>query len=60
MAESQDCSLELYDPVVQKRGRVGRFGPSAPYQLQGCQMSKYPTGCLEVCEEQNSFRLGAK
>ncbi len=40
---SQDSSLELSDPMVQKRGRVGRFGASAPYCLQGCQMSKYPT-----------------
>jgi hypothetical protein len=23
---------------------VGRFGASAPYPLQDCQMSKYPTG----------------
>ncbi len=35
-------SLELSDPMVQKRGRVGTFGVSAPDWLQGCQMSKYP------------------
>ncbi len=37
---SQDSSLDLYDQVVQERGRLGRFGASAPYQTQGCRMSK--------------------
>jgi len=31
---------------------VGRFGDSAPNQLQGCQMSKYLTGYSLHCKNQ--------
>jgi hypothetical protein len=41
--ESQDSSLALKPSGPSKSG-VGRFGASAPRQLQGCQMSKHPTG----------------
>ncbi len=37
----QDRSLALQPSGQNERG-VGRFGSSAPCQLQGCQMRKYP------------------
>jgi hypothetical protein len=32
-----------------KWGWVGRFGADAHNKLQGCQMRKYITGCIDVC-----------
>jgi hypothetical protein len=35
-----------------QRGRgVGRFGANAPYQLLGCQISKYPAGYFHKTEK---------
>ncbi len=41
---SQDSSSLVLQPSGPSERGVGRFGASAPCQLQGCQMSKYPTG----------------
>ncbi len=39
----KDSCLEISVQMILKRGRVGRFGASAPNCLLGCQMSKHPT-----------------
>ncbi len=40
MGEGAKTALQ---PSGQRKRGVGRFGAGAPCQLQGCQISKYPT-----------------
>jgi hypothetical protein len=44
MLPSSDLFTVDCFPLVKDVEGVGRFGASAPFQLQDCQMSEYPAG----------------